>query len=41
MWVLHNTEAGFVVFVYEDKRSKKGVMSTLKQYQSGYLQTDG
>ncbi len=41
MWVLHNPEAGYVVFNYEDNRSKRGAMSTLKQYQSGYLQTDG
>ena len=41
MWVLHNPEVGYIVFNYEGNRSKRGAMSTLKQYQSGYLQTDG
>ena len=41
MWVVHNPETGYVLFNYEDNRSRKGAASTLEHFTKGYLQTDG
>lgn len=41
MWAVHNPIGGYVLFNYEDNRSKAGAMATLPDFNKGYLQTDG
>lgn len=40
MWVVHNPLNNYVIFNYEDNRSAKAALQTLKSFTKGYLQTD-